>query len=206
VKIKEKSQAIKDVAIIAAAKILGLYVDVSVAKRLASIAIVQRVGIATQVVRQDSIGWVSTCRILSAEIAAIVAALEYALEHIKPLPQLETLGLVVFSNSYQALQAIQEGNDARNVRALLEKIVESIVTLSRKGIDVRFKWSPGHEGVVGNEEANDAARETSSQEGRPTALARERVREVAGVIRLINRDRSENPTSFDTTRLPGQYT
>ena len=36
--------------------------------------------------------------------------------------------------------------------------------------------------------------------------ARERVREVAGVIRLINRDRSENPTPFDTTRLPGQYT
>jgi hypothetical protein len=60
--------------------------------------------------------------------------------------------------------------------------------------------------VVENEEANDAAREASSQEGRPTALARERVREVTGVIRLINRDRSENPTLFDTTRLPGQYT
>jgi hypothetical protein len=26
------------------------------------------------------------------------------------------------------------------------------------------------------------------------------------VIRLINRDRSENPTPFDTTKLPGQYT
>jgi hypothetical protein len=32
-----------------------------------------------------------------------------------------------------------------------------------------------------------------------------RVREVGGVIQLINRDRSENPTPFDTTRLPGQY-
>jgi hypothetical protein len=29
---------------------------------------------------------------------------------------------------------------------------------------------------------------------------------VADVIRLINRDRSEDPNSFDTTRLPGQYT
>jgi len=113
---------------------------------------------------------------------------------------------VVFSDSHQALQAIQAGNDARTGRALLEKIAVSIEALSRKGIDVRFKWSPGHEGVVGNEEANDAAREASSQEGRPTALAQERVREVAGVIRLINRDRSENPTPFDTTRLPGQYT
>lgn len=62
----------------------------------------------------------------------------------------------------------------------------------------------GHEGVVGNEEANDAAQEASSQEGKPTALARERVREVADVIRLMNEDRSDNPTSFDTKRLPGQ--
>jgi hypothetical protein len=91
-------------------------------------------------------------------------------------------------------------------RALLEKIAESIEALSRKVTDVRFKWSPGHEGVVGNEEANDAAREASSQEGKPTARVRERVQEVVGVIRLINRDRSENPTLFDTTRLLGRYT
>jgi hypothetical protein len=113
---------------------------------------------------------------------------------------------VVFSDSQQALRAIQEGNDARTGRALLQTIAESIDVLSKVGIDVRFRWSPGHEGVVGNEEANDAARKASSQEGKPTAQARERVREVAGVIRLINRDRSKNPTLFDTTRLPGQYT
>ena len=89
---------------------------------------------------------------------------------------------------------------------LLETIAESIDVLSKVGIDVRFRWSPGHEGVVGNEEANDAAREASSQEGRPTAQARERVREVVGVIRLINRDRSDNPTPFDSTGLAGQYT
>jgi hypothetical protein len=33
----------------------------SVAKRLASIAVVQRISIATRVVRQDLIGWASTC-------------------------------------------------------------------------------------------------------------------------------------------------
>jgi hypothetical protein len=37
-------------------------------------------------------------------------------------------------------------------------------------------------------------------------LVRERVREVEGVIRLINRDRSDNPTSFDSLGLTGQYT
>jgi ribonuclease HI len=58
----------------------------------------------------------------------------------------------------------------------------TIDALSQTGIDVCFRWSPGHEGVVGNEEANAAAREVLSQEGRLTALVRERVREVGGVI------------------------
>ena len=113
---------------------------------------------------------------------------------------------MVFSDSQHALRAIQAGNDTRTGRALLSKIAESIETLCRAGIDLRFRWSPGHEGVVGNEEADDAAREASSHTDKPTAPALERVREVAGVIRLINRDRSDDPTLFDTTRLSGQYT
>ena len=151
---------IKYAATIAGANTLGLYADASVTKRLASIAVVRRTGIATQVVRQDSIGWASSCGILSAEIAAIVAALEYAHEHIKPLPQLETLELVIFSDSQQALRAIQAGNDAKTGRALLGKIAESIDAVSKAGIDARFRWSPGHKGVVGNEEASDAGLST----------------------------------------------
>jgi hypothetical protein len=58
---------------------------------------------------------------------------------------------------------------------------------------------------VGNEEADKAARAASSQKGRLTAPALERVREVEGVIRLINWDRSDNPTPFDSLGLAGQY-
>jgi hypothetical protein len=74
------------------------------------------------------------------------------------------------------------------------------------GIDLRFRCSPGHEGVVGNEKADDAARGASSHTGKPTVLALERVREVAGIIRLMNRNRSKDPNPFDTMRLPGQCT
>jgi hypothetical protein len=63
-----------------------------------------------------------------------------------------------------------------------------------------------HKGIVGNKEADKAARAASSQKDRLKALVLERVREIKGVIRLINRDKSENPTLFDITRLPGQYT
>jgi ribonuclease HI len=206
VEIKEKSLAIREASRIAGANILGLYSDTSVAKRLASITVVQRSGVALQIVRQDSIEWASTCRVLSAEIAAILAALEYAQENIKPPSDLAILKLFIFSDSQQALRAMQAGNDANAGRALLKRISEDIDNLIQSGVDVRFRWSPGYEGVVGNEEANDAAREVSSQESRPTARVCERVREIRGVIRLINRDRSENPTPFDATGLPGQYT
>jgi ribonuclease HI len=103
--------------------------------------------------------------VLSVEIAAISAALKYAQKNLRPLPHLATLDLFVFSDSQQALRVIQAGNDAGTGRALLKRIAESIDTLSKAGISIQLRWSPGHEGVVGNEEANDAAREASSQAG-----------------------------------------
>jgi ribonuclease HI len=93
---------------VAKAKVLGLYVDASVGKRLASIAVVKRLEIFKRVVRKESIGWASTCGVLSAELAAIATALTYAQNHLKPQQQ-----LVVFSDSQHALRPIQAGNSAR---------------------------------------------------------------------------------------------
>jgi hypothetical protein len=86
---------------------------------------------------------------------------------------------------------------------LLYRISEAIAKLVRKNTSVRFRWVLAHEGIVGNEEADEAARAASSQKGRLTAPALERVREVEGVIRLINRDRSDDPTLFDSSGLTG---
>jgi hypothetical protein len=58
-----------------------------------------------------------------------------------------------------------------------------------------------YEGIIGNEEVDEVARVASSQKGRLTALTLERVREVKGVIRLINRDRSDDPNPFDSLGL-----
>jgi hypothetical protein len=62
------------------------------------------------------------------------------------------------------------------------------------------------EGIVGNEEADEAARAASSRKGKLSAPVRERVREVEGIIRLIDRDRSDDPTLFDSVGLASQYT
>ena len=197
----ERERAIQVTENIARARVLGLYVDASVGKRLASIAVVKRLGIFKRVIRKDSIGWASTCGVLSAELAAIAAALAYAQDHLKPQQQ-----LVVFSDSQHALRAIQAGNSARIGRALLAKIAQSTTSLCRAGMDLRFRWSPGHSGIIGNKEADEAARTESDREGKPTAPILERVREVSGVVRLINEDRSKDQTALDTTSMPGRYT
>jgi hypothetical protein len=74
----ERDQVIKDANRIARAGIASLYLDASVAVRLAAIAVVKREGECTTVVCQESIGWVSTCSILTIEIAVITAVLGYA--------------------------------------------------------------------------------------------------------------------------------
>jgi hypothetical protein len=63
-----------------------------------------------------------------------------------------------------------------------------------------------HARSTGNEEADEAVRAASSRKGKPSAPALERVREVEGFIRLIDRDRNDDPTPFDSTGLAGQYT
>ena len=133
---------------IARARVLGLYVDASVGKRLASSAVVKRLGMFKRVVRKDSIGWAS----------------------------------------------------------LLAKIAQNTTSLYRAGMDLRFRWSLGYSGIIGNKEADEATRIESNREGKPTAPILERVREVLGIVRLINEDRCKDLTALDTTSMPGRYT
>jgi ribonuclease HI len=152
------------------------------------------------VLRQEVIGWAKTCSVLAAELAAIAIALDHADRHFHQTQ------IVLFSGSQRALRAIQIGDVSGSKRMLLYRILQAIASLTEKNTDVRLRWVPAHEGIVGNEEADEAAWAASSRKGKPSAPALERVREVEGVIRLINRDRSDNPTPFDSTGLAGQYT
>ena len=69
------------------------------------------------------------------------------------------------------LQAIQAGDGARTSRALLRSIAENVNALVHSGVDLPLRWSLGHEGIIGNKEADEAAKDASSQGGKRTALA-----------------------------------
>jgi hypothetical protein len=75
--ITEQEQAIKDTNAIARAGRASLYPDASATAQRAAIAVAQRCENNAMVVLQESIGWTATCDILTAEITAISAALEY---------------------------------------------------------------------------------------------------------------------------------
>jgi ribonuclease HI len=147
-------------------------------------------------VLQESIGWATTCDILTAEIAAIAATLEYIQELFEPEPQelplfATKLQVSIFSDSRLALEAIKEGNGAKKGRSFLRKIAESFFTLQKKDIEVEFRWIPGHSGICGNELTAPLAR---------------RVREAAKLMKAIEQDRKCESDQFDPDGLPGQYT
>jgi ribonuclease HI len=191
--ITERAQAIIDADQIAQAGAASLYPDASVTTRCAAIAVARRHGDSATVVVQESIGWSSTCSILTAEIAAIAAALDYVQESFDPdwwefPPSATRLRVVILSDSQLALGAIQAANSAKSGRSILRRIAESFFALQKKDIDVEFRWVPGHSGVWGNTQADKAAREAANWEGGLTAPLTRRIREATRVIRLIKQD------------------
>jgi len=78
VKIQSREETTRETGLAAAVCTTCLYTDASVGEKLAAVAVVQRVGIQIHVARQEVIGWVMTCSVLAAELAAIAMALEYA--------------------------------------------------------------------------------------------------------------------------------
>jgi hypothetical protein len=84
--IAEREQAIRDANAIARAGRASLYPDASATAQMTAIAVARRHENNATVVLQESIGWTTTCDILTAEIAAISAALEYIQESFEPEP------------------------------------------------------------------------------------------------------------------------
>jgi hypothetical protein len=78
VKIQSREEATRETGLAAVTCTMCRDTDASVGKKLAAVAVVQRVGIQTHVARQEVIGWAKTCSVLAAELAAIAIAFEYA--------------------------------------------------------------------------------------------------------------------------------
>lgn len=171
-----------------------MYSDASCRNRLAGIGVVQQTGRTCTLLQGASVGRQSTCSVLATELIAVRQALKLG------------EGSWFFTDSTKALIAIQAGNKAQSCRAILRDISQLLRWRACGNRLTRLAWSPAHKGIHGNEKADTVAKQATAVQGKPTAPVDERTRELKGILQLIEKDRSENPTLTRCHRKFGQYT
>lgn len=195
VTIQDKATATQACKKVADNRTPAVYTDASCKNGLSGIGVVQYTGPTPTQLQCASVGRQNTCSVLATELAAIRQALRLG------------QGNYIFSDSTRALTAISRGNKATSCRAILQDI--SLLLRQRASSTQqlpKLAWSPGHKGIPGNERANTVARQATAEQGHPTAPVDERIQELPGVLQLIERDRSENPTPTRSHKHVGHYT
>jgi hypothetical protein len=92
------------------------------------------------------------------------------------------------------LLAIRIGNKATSCRVILRDISLLLRRRVSTSLLLRLVWSLGHKGIPSNEKANIVARQATAVPGALTDPVDKRIRELKGVLQLIEKDRSNNPT------------
>ena len=92
------------------------------------------------------------CSVFQAELFAIHKALNWTSKSAKS-------DVTIYSDSLSSLKAIQ---DRSNTNPLVNSIHHSLFQMSGR-LDVRFVWVKAHIGIIGNEEADIAAKDAATQ-------------------------------------------
>ncbi|GFW74715.1 putative RNA-directed DNA polymerase from transposon X-element [Trichonephila clavipes] len=95
--------------------------------------------------------------VFSAELTAILVALQHILISDHP-------HFCVYTDSMSALESLHFSTEHRHPTVIEILLLRK---LERKGFDIIFSWVPGHVGILGNEQADTAARSISDQMQRP---------------------------------------
>ena len=128
--------------------------------------------------------------IFTAELAAISKALDYIEENEMPKT-------VILSDSLSALQAIQNISTT-NRPDLIHSILKQVNHIHNKGLIAELAWIPSHIGILGNDQADNAAKQGSIN-GDPTPI-QPNAKEMYAVIKEKIKDKfhkliKKNPSS-----------
>jgi ribonuclease HI len=140
----------------------------------------------TGIVKQQAIAETQTCSLVSAELKAILYALEHARDTLR-----KTAHVYVATTSREALSAIEKGQTVGCGREVVHKIADAVLEMESVGHRVTVFLVPSDRGVRGVAEAKQAARHVIENGSELTAAPAERVHELLGVLRLIKAERAK---------------
>lgn len=89
---------------------------------------------------------------------------KYGLEDAKKAGQVH-----VFSDSQAALKAMRAPRMSSG-QQILALLLQEIKALRKEGVEAHYHWIPGHEGVRGNERADQAAKEAAESQKQTSGL------------------------------------
>jgi ribonuclease HI len=140
----------------------------------------------TGTVKQQAIAETQTCSRVSAELTAILYALERARDTLR-----KTAHVYVATTSREALSAIEKGQRVGCGREMVHKIADAVFEMENVGRRVTIFLVPSERGIRGVAEAKQAARDVIENGSELTAAPAERVRELSGVLRLVKVERAK---------------
>ena len=139
----------------------------------------------TGTVKQQAIAETQTCSLVSAELKAILYALEHARDTLR-----KTTHVYVATTSEEALSVIGKGQRVGCGREVVHKITDAVLEMESVGHRVTVFLVPSDRGIRDVAEAKQAARAVIDNGSELTAAPAERVRELSGVLRLVKAERA----------------
>jgi len=121
---------------------------------------------------------------------ADLTVLWYALQHARKTIR-KSAHVYVATANRDALAAIRKGVHATAGRETLHKLAEAVLDLYGVGHRVTIFLVPGDRNIRGVYEARAAVQAATSENSKPTLQPSERVRELSGMLHLIDRERSK---------------
>jgi ribonuclease HI len=140
----------------------------------------------TGTVKQQAMAETLTCSPVSAELTAILYALEHARDTLR-----KTAHVYAATTSKEALAAIEKGQRVGCGREVMHKIAETVLEMESVGHRVTVFLVPCDKGIRGVVEAKQAARHVIENGSETTTAPAERVRELSGVLRLVKAERAK---------------
>lgn len=141
----------------------------------------------TCTVKQQAMAEASTCSLISAELTAILNALEHARDTLR-----KTAHVYIATTNREALIAIEKGQKVRCGREVVHKIAGAVLEMENVGHRVIVFLVPCDKSIRGVAEAKQAANSAVDNGSELTAAPAERVRELSGVLRLVRAERAKS--------------